>query len=228
MRDIRRYEMLVRLKEFGVAHSDFFPASSPGGQLFAALTTAVEDLRSHVVTQATGERAARTGTSAKTAARETLRKALVVVSRTAQTIAVGTPGLADKFRRPRSDGDQQVLAAAKAIVEVATPLKDEFIAHNLPATFLEELTAAIGAFEQAIGGQAKARETRAGARAEIDKTIAAGLTTAKHLDTVVVNRLEGDAGLLAEWRSARHVARVSARNPGREEPTPSAPATNAA
>lgn len=228
MRDIRRYEMLVRLKEFGVAHADLFPAASPGGQLFAAIGAAVDELRSNAVAQAFGERDARKGTSAKNAARDALRNALGVINRTSLTVAAGTPGLADRFRLPRSAGDQPVLAAAKAILEAATPLRDQFVAHNLPATFLDDLTATIGEFERAIDAQSKAKESRAGARANITKTLAAAHVTVRRLDPVVVNRLEDAPGLLGEWRSARHVSSLTIPYPTREEPTPPAPATKAA
>ena len=50
--DIHRYRMLVRVREFGAAHRDRFPAGSPAGQLFAAISKAVEQLSTYVSSQA--------------------------------------------------------------------------------------------------------------------------------------------------------------------------------
>jgi hypothetical protein len=119
--------------------------------------------------------------------------------------------------------DQRLVAAAKAILAAATPLHDEFVVHNLPPTFLDDLAAAIAAFEQAIGSRFTAVEARTSARANIDATLTAAVKTVRLLDPVVENTLKGDAGLLAEWRSARHVSRLTIPFPKEEHPTPAAP-----
>ena len=227
-KEIRWYEMLVRVKEFGVAHVDLFPASSPGGQLFATIGAAVDNLRTHEVAQVAGSRDARQGTSAKTAARDTLRDALVVVNRTARTVGAGTPGLPEKFRLPKTGGDQPLLATAKAIVEAAAPMRDQFVAHNLPATFLDDLSSTITTYEQGIKDHAKAKEAQVGARDNIRAGVAAALVAARRLDPVVVNRLKDDPGLLGEWKTARHVSSLTVPYPKKAKPQPAAPPKAAA
>jgi len=217
---MRHYEMLVRVDEFGVAHTDLFPGSSPGGEMFAKIDAIVNEVRSHFVAQDTGDRDARNGTTAKIAVGETLRSALAVISRTARTVVAATPGLIHQFRLPRSESDQRLLSAAKAILVAVAPLRDRFVAHNLPATFVDDLNTTIGAFEDAITRQSKAKESRAGARAEIRKKLSAALATVNQLDPVVVNRLKDNAGLLAEWKSARHVSRLTVPYPKTAKPTP--------
>jgi hypothetical protein len=216
IRDIRRYEMLVRLNEFGVAHADLFPPGSGGGQMFATLKSTVDQLQSQAVAQAASKSAVDKGTASKDVARETLRNALLAVTRTAPAVAAATAGLAEKFRMPRSRSDQRLVVAARAIVQDATPLRDLFVAHHLPPTFLEDLTAAIDAFEGAIQEHADATESRASAGAEIGKALAASVVLVKRMDPVVVNRLSDDAGLLAEWRSAHHLSSVSVPYPKRQ------------
>ena len=221
-RESRFYEMLVRVDEFGVAHVGLFPAPSPGGQLFATINVGVSHLRTHEVTQATGGRDARLGASAKIAARNTLRSALRLVRDTARTVAAGTPGLPDKFRLPRSGGDQPLLAAAKAIVEAATPLRDQFVAHRLPATFLDDLTASVAAFQQSVDDHARATEMQVGARANIRTALAEALVAVRHLAPIVANVLKDDPGLMAEWQTARHVSSLMVPYPKRKPATPPA------
>jgi len=188
--------------------------------MFATIDAAVERLRSHFVAQDSGDRESIKGTKTKQVARADLTNALLAVSRTARAVVSGTPGGAGQFRVPLRGKDQGLLSAANAIVAAATPLRDRFVAHNLPATFLDGLKAAIDAFEAAISRRSTAKESRAGARAEIQKQLSAALATVDQLDAVVINRLQGDAGLLAEWKSARHVSRLTVPYPKKEKPTP--------
>src|SRR5215831_3236019 len=178
MVDIRRYEMLVRLKAFGTSHAELFPAATGGGTLFAALGPAVDELEAHVVAQAAGTHATSQGVSAKNAARTRLRQLLATLTRTATIATAATPGLAQKFRLPKSQSDQRLVAAARAIVQDATPFADAIATHNLPSTFLADVTAAIDALEAAIQAHATAKESRVAARAAIDRGLSAALRMA--------------------------------------------------
>lgn len=221
MRQIRWYEMLVRANEFGsVAHVDLFPAATPGGQMFAGLNAAVTKLQPPVVAQAAGKNAARQAAAAKDTARAALRKAALTVSRTSRSVAAGSPGLADKFRLPKSNSDQRLLAVSRAILQEAALLRDQFVAHNMPPTFVEDLAAKIDAFEAAIHERTKASEARTAASAEIEATIAASAEIIEKLDPVVMNKIEGDPGLVAEWQAARHVSRVTIPFPNKNNPAP--------
>jgi hypothetical protein len=233
MIDIRRYEMVVRLKAFGTAHSELFPASTGGGKLFAVLGTRVDELESRVVAQAAGKNATSHGISTKNAARDQLCRLLTTLMRTVKIVIAGTPGVKNRFRLPKSRGDQRLVATARAIVQDATPFADAIVTHNLPSTFLADVTAAIDAVEAAIQAHATAKESRIAARAAIDESLAAALAIADQLDTVVANQCGSDAPILAEWRAARRVSRVSVphRSPKQAaDPTtaPPAPAPKAA
>ena len=48
-KETRRYEMLVRVRDFGEAHRDLFAKSTPGGEAFAAVADAVRQLSDHAV-----------------------------------------------------------------------------------------------------------------------------------------------------------------------------------
>src|SRR5262245_43519759 len=47
--EMRRYNMLVRVRDFGQARRELFPEGSVGAQAFAAVTTAVSELGGHAV-----------------------------------------------------------------------------------------------------------------------------------------------------------------------------------
>jgi hypothetical protein len=48
---IRRYEMLVRVRNFAVAHADLFPPETVAGQAFAGVDAAVNELTRHAVSK---------------------------------------------------------------------------------------------------------------------------------------------------------------------------------
>jgi len=222
IRDIRRFETGKRLKEFGMVHAALFPADTGGGKLFGQLNAEVDKLEGYVVAQAAGDNATRNGTAAKTAARGTLHTAIKKLMRTARVVVAANGG-DEKFQLPKSRSDQRLLAAARAIVQDTTPMRDQILSHNLPATFFEDVTGTIDAFDSAIQSHAAAKESRAATQAEISKSLKTIFAIARKLDAIVANRCEGDAGVLAEWHAARHVSSVTVPYPVRKQPDPPAP-----
>ncbi len=219
---IRRYEMLVRVKEFGAAHADAFPETSLGGQTFAAVATAVDALQAQLTAQASG--AKRDALSQKAAARQALRDAIDAIARTARAIGTDTPGVKDKFALPHSRGDQRLLASARAFAQNAAPLTDQFTTHNMPATFVTDLNNAIAAFERAILGYAIVQENAAAAKKAIAAALEAGEAAVLRLDAIVSNKVDAEA--LAMWEEARRVSRVglgSARPASPVAPAPVVP-----
>jgi hypothetical protein len=206
--DIHRYTMLVRVREFGAAHRDRFPAGSPAGRLFADISQAIDRLGASVATQAAGEGAAREGALSKAAAREALRQALDAIARTARVLDVDAPGLAGRFALPSGRNDHALTTAAQSFGRDAAPLKAQFLAHGLPKAFLADLQAALDAFERATQDRLAARETRAAARAGIGTAIDSARAALTRLDAIVRNTLRDEPALLATWTSARRVTRV--------------------
>src|SRR5262245_7331841 len=107
--DTRRYEMLVRVRDFGAKYAERFPSSSLGGQAFDTVTAAVAELSQHTASLLSGRGTTREGVTSKAVAREALRDDLDAIVRTARAIALDTPGIDDKFRAPRGNGDQMLL-----------------------------------------------------------------------------------------------------------------------
>jgi hypothetical protein len=220
--DTRRYEMLTRVRDFGAAHSDLFPKASRGAQAFAAVAAAVAELTRHAAEHVSGRGSAREGTSSKAVTRDALHDDLDAISRTARALALDIPGLDEKFRLPRGNGDQTLLTAARAFRRDATPLAKEFIEHDLPKDFLADLDASIKDFENAIHEHEAGKDTHVAARAALDTAMQAGLDAVRRLDAIVRNRLRNDAPIVAIWERARHVEYPASRakNEAAAEPTP--------
>jgi len=226
--ETRRYEMLVRVRDFGAAHTDVFPAASLGGEMFAIIASTVQELDGQATSQVSGIGAAREGSTSKAAARATLREDLESISRTARTLALDTPGLDNKFQLPRSAGARALLTAARAFARDAAPLTAEFIRHEMPPDFLDDLNADIRNLERAIGERSSSREAHVKATLAIDAAMEKGLTALQRLDTIARNKLREDMPTLAAWDRACHVeraGRAKANTAGATTTAPPQPAT---
>jgi hypothetical protein len=210
MKDVerRRFEMFARVRDFGATHSASFAAGSRGAELLAAVDALVAELEAHAAKQTSGASASVQGATSRASARAELRDDLESISRTARAMSAESPGLAERFRLPRDNrNDQQLLAAARAFAADALPLKAEFLRHELPADFLDDLAADIAAFESSITEQNRSREARVAATSSIDSAIDRGVEAVRQLDAIVRNKFRDDAATLAAWTSASHTER---------------------
>ncbi|HKQ51242.1 MAG TPA: hypothetical protein VJT74_02665 [Pyrinomonadaceae bacterium] len=214
-------EMFRRVQGFGSEHAADFPASSLGGEKFAALGGVIDELEEQGTAQASGGSAAKTSTGAKRAARAELKRQMAAISETARALEFARPGVAASFRLPNVKTDQALLNAARANAEAATPLKQEFIRHELPATFLEDLNAAVDAFETALNSQNQSTGKRVTATAAIEAVIERGRQLVRELDAIVSNKYRRDTATLAAWESASRVERV----PRKKKPPVTPPPT---
>lgn len=208
MNDTRRLEMLMRVRNFGFAHSDSFPTTSMGSAQFVIINTIIEELAQKGASQASNSGSARQGTGSRAAARTALREDLKSLTRTARVMSLDMPGLESKFRMPRSGSDQALLNTARALAADAVPLKSQFIQYELEPEFLDALQNHIDVFEHAINSQNASRDAQVAATASIDAAIERGLTAVQRLDAIVRNKFRADAAALAAWESARHVERA--------------------
>jgi hypothetical protein len=199
------------VRDFGESHTSSFPIGSLATQKFQAIAAVIEEVEAHGMAQSGGKGAAQAGTSAKRAAREDLREKMVAMRETALAMEEITPGVSVNFRVPRTNGDQALISAARAFVEAATPLKNEFLQRELPATFLEDLAAAVTRFENALNEKNTNTEKRIAATAAISSSLERGMRLVRELDPIIRNKFRGDAAALAAWASASHVARPPKR-----------------
>ncbi len=221
-RDLRSYEMVTRVRDFGAEETASFPATTLGGELFAQVGAAATELAAHVARRISGSTDARQGTASKAVAREALRAKLEMIRRTARSMSVTMGGLDQKFRIPRNMSDQELLGTAQSFSLDAAPLKADLIRFALPANFLTELDAQIAAFESAVNSQHAGRGRQVSATAGIDDALERALAAVRQLDAIVRNTFHDDPQRLAAWESARHIQRAA--HTKQTAPTPPDPA----
>jgi hypothetical protein len=215
----RRYERLARSRDVAATHGADLPAASVGGKALASISGKLAEIETLDAARSTGERNYQHGTSAKRDAREALLKQLAAISETAATIALDFPELKDRFRRPRSNfNDQNILTTARSFHAEATPLKARFIEYNLPESFLDTLVDLIEDFEQAINQQNVSKGGRRANIVAIDGALDAAEQELERLDTAFRNKFASDAAALAAWESARRLQSPPKKPKATEKP----------
>jgi hypothetical protein len=218
-----RLQTFRRMQEFCTSHSTDFAPASLGAQLSTKLSTQLSDLTGLTGTQAASDGAASQGTELRADARDDLRSRLKKFSRTAHAIAIEVPGLDNMFRLPRGDSDEELIAAARAVAADAVPLLSHFIAHEMPATCLDDLNASITRFEDKMDDQSGAVGDRIGSRVAINGKLEDLMLTRRQLNPIMENKYADDPATLAEWTRASHIERA-AKKKDDEEPPQSTPA----
>lgn len=204
----RQFEMLVRVRDFAAENAADFAPKTLAGKLVAEINAAIEALQQSGAAKSSSQAARREGAAQKAAAREELREDLAIISRTARAMAIDAPGLEQKFRMPRGNGDQELLNAARAFAADAAALAAGFVEYGLPDDFIADLNQDIRAFEAVAGTPAQARTSAVAANAEIDDRIEQGTRAARKLDAVVANKYRANPAKLAAWTSASHTERA--------------------
>jgi hypothetical protein len=218
-RQIVRFEMLRRVRDFGAVHAAKLADTSVGGQAFATVRTIVDDLgdQAKVKMATIGE-----GLRAKKQARQVLALQLGEIARTAKIIALTVPRFDDGFRLPARRSDQVLITAGRLFTEAAEPVAAQFIAHGMPEAFVTTLRAQVQHFEESIAVCEEGNRDQAAAQATIAAALAAGKDAVTRLDIVVANHFKGDVATLAQWRRDR-VQRSAYRQhsePPADQPTP--------
>lgn len=201
----RTHDMFLRVDSFTAERPTAFPANTLGGETVAALRRVLQALTGTITAQTTGLSDAQRATAERLAASEVLRETLKAVARTARVIALDMPGLENKFRLPRSGSIAALLHAARAFASDAATLKAEFIRHEHPETFIEDLEAQIATLERAMSDQNTKRDAHISATASVETLIEQGMNAVRRLDAIVRNKFRDDHSTLTAWESARHV-----------------------
>jgi hypothetical protein len=194
--DRRRYDMLARVREFGVNYGHLLPESTRARQALATIDEAVAEV------QALDE----IGTSAlviaarKAMARRALLDLLTKVDQTARVLAAANPALKSQFALSEGVSDRRLLIVARQFARDAAPHAAEFAAHGMPTTFVADLEQRTAAFDAALRERGARREERVAARARIAALMAAALAAVRTLDVIVTNHLASDPVTRAVWQ----------------------------
>jgi hypothetical protein len=219
----RKRQAFLRSCGFGDAHTSEFAEGSLGRQYFVDLKAVCAELDHLAASEAGAFGSVRQGTFTRQQARDAIIEDLQALRRTARAMADEVPGIESKFRIPYDNNDRNLLNAARAALADATPLKARFIAHEMPADFLEDLAADIAAMEESMSDQASSVGDHVSASAAIDEAIGRGMDLLRKLDAIVRNKYANNAPVLAEWTSASHIERAPKRKKHEEPPaTPQA------
>lgn len=204
----KRYEMLVRVKDFAASRPDQFLPETPAGHRIATIVSTLTELGEQGSEKTSRKNDSRAKQNRKTDTREALREDLLAISRTARALSVRHPELAEKFKISKTMTDVALVTTARAFAREALSYRDEFIAFELPPDFIEHLNADATEFEAAISERNTAAEHVSSASNAIETGIARGMEAVMQLDAILKNRYRNDAGNLNAWLRASHVERI--------------------
>ena len=204
----RRYEMQVRVVQFGTDNSGDF--SGFATTKFGELGTIVGEIESESAAQQSGFGEAAQQYEVKDTARENLRDQMAAISRTSKSMEYEFDGISDKFKFQRNMPDASMLGKARAFHTESAVYEADFINYGLDVNFRKDLNDAANAFEATFS-------TTASATAEEASKVRQGMIIVRVLDGIVKNRYANDPGKLAAWISASHVEKAP------KKPTPPTP-----
>ncbi len=197
-----RYEMFLRVRDFGTTHRDRFPDASKGGQMFARVAAAAAQIETQGLARL---HAVRDGRAGKAAARKAVSDWMLIIGRAARDLARTGTGLSAGLHMPVRTSDAAFVTAARLFLETCQPVADELIQLGVGENWVSEFTAAIDAFEERRTNRRAGRYGVSAARAAIDAALDDGFDAIHTLDVVVTNTLKDDPVLTAAWLRARAI-----------------------
>lgn len=199
-----RYEMFLRIREFGKDarwRSLELPAAR---EAFAAIAKAIDDVNEYMV----DGRLAVSRTKVRARLRVSMREKLKALACAARHVSAREAPSATitRFLMPVSESDVALIATARQFMTDAARVKDRVVALGLPPTFIDDLRELTDAFDAAIRERRQAHARAAAATAGLCRAIADGFAAVRVLDIIVPNQLAREPVLLAGWRHERRLA----------------------
>jgi hypothetical protein len=192
----RKYEMLLRVRDFGVMHQQLFSKSAVGQQAFAAIGGAIDELATSDVTKMSTSLARRAeGTRA---ARWALRQLLRDVSRLARVFRAGGVDIGP-FELPESRSDHDLRIAGRQFALAAKAHVAEFTGHGLSPSRIARVTTA---FETAMRDRGNSYGEHVAARARIQDLLTKACLNVQRLDVLIANGVDADIVVKAVWEQA--------------------------
>ena len=139
-----RYEMFLRVRNYGVAQRDRFPEASPAGQAFATVSQAVADIEAQTTARLTAAADAR---KAKSRTQMDLRAKMKAIARTARGLALTDEAWVKRLQMPTRRTDKALLDSARFFLQEAEPHTERLALMGLPATVLADVRALVDALE---------------------------------------------------------------------------------
>lgn len=219
---LARFEMLQRTRDFGTAHRERFPESSPGAAMFATMAAIVAEIDALATSKIVIVREAR---RVKADRREVIVDRMRTIARSSRGIR-SESGAPLRLNMPDRTSDAAIVRGARAFLQEAERYQDQLIPLGLPATYFAELREATDAFDAALKQRRTGRSDIAAANAGIKAGLERGMETARLLDIIVANAAGKDPVVMAAWNRDRRL--VGARRARTTEPATAATTPNAA
>jgi hypothetical protein len=197
----RKYEMFVRVRNFGVVNRDVFPETTGGGQTFAQVAEAVATIEEHLTRR---EQARAEARKVKATTRAAVTRYMKAIAATGRRVAEREPGT-HPFRMPARKSAPVILTTARLFMEAAERRTEKFVGLGMAPTFLADFRKLVDELAQAIALQQDSRGSRRRAQAGIERTLALGFAAVRDLDVTVGNALRDDPIRLAQWDGARRI-----------------------
>ena len=202
----RRLEMAVRVRDFLRAHRT---EGNQGAE--AAASARLEELLARAGALAAQQRAGVVAQRGSTAQRAEVRRALQsqllrYLSAVGRVAARQNTELGAQFRLPATRATNQAfLTLARGMLTKATEQKDLLVSRGMSEQLLDDLAAALTAFEQTLEATRAARREHVGASADLDAVFSDISQHVRLLDGLVRYRFGDNAELMGAWASARNV-----------------------
>lgn len=201
-REKTRYELFVRVRDFGAVNVDTFPASSPGGLAFAVVAEAVNTFMAHT----TAKRLATTeGRKVKAQKRSAVLRQMQEIARTAKGVAREMPGIDRDLQVPERRSDVVLVTTARSMVTALEGITGKFVHLGLASSFVDDLRAAADTLERSHDRRQSSRKALTEAQTGVDGAIVRAFDAIRMLDIVVPNTLKSDPVRLAGWKRIRRL-----------------------
>jgi hypothetical protein len=213
-----RYEMLVRVRDYGMLHKEAFPEAS--AQAFARVTAAVAAVDEHMKAQmlATAE-AGRVKAATRAAVFDDMKTIALAARRVTRPEPNGNP-----FKVPARRSLKGEISAARVFLDEAETRRDEFVRFGLPPTFISDFRVLVDDLQRAVDVRTSSKTARRLAAAGINTALKQGFEAVRDLDVAVKVATRSDPTRFAAWQTARYIeGQSSQRAPA--PATPKDPAT---
>lgn len=218
---IRRiYEMLLRVMAFLNENNDVLKSIPVIVAAKAVIEIQVAALAALGVEKVSKTAASKVGTVQRGDARDLLTDAMEDVVDLWISMFDDVGSEAELIAMPVNRTDQNIIATARDIRNAAEPFAAEFIARDLPADFLADLTIKTDVFQAAVNEAESAKRARIGTNAAFEEPARIGKAQIKKIDPIIKRKFRSNPQKFTEWQVASHIERAPQSPPAAGNPPP--------
>jgi len=214
----RKLDKGEREQAFMADNAADFP-SGPGATSAVLHTAIIDEMNTLAAQQISGFAGKQAEVDIKGNALDAMKEIIDQMNRAANAFTDEIPGSDMKFRKPRNRSQQNIRATALAFLTDGSPIKAKFIEYGLADTFIDDLQAAIDAYDAAVNAEDTSESHQAAATGGMADAAKRLFANGKKLDSIVRIKYANNPQKLAAWTVASHLEKAP------QHPTPPAPPT---